>query len=229
MSIISLDGELDIAPFERSTSIVHLSHKTRKSLIRFGPSTFCQKWKVPKNGFYTPTDVRLVITPHISERAGVEAVVRLLDESDMSPSRILFQSKQFNLGHGMTLEGSQLPFCLPIGEYPITFEVMVLRSQFQETRTMFSTSLEWQMMWSSTPLSRVESVFAVAQVPVAQANPMFRSIKCPSNKSRGPRAKAKIAGDRKLAADGVGTTPGLVTGDCVGPSCRQASNCLKLT
>nr|UHS72233.1 MAG: putative movement protein [Tombusviridae sp.] len=216
MSIISLDGELDLAPFTRSSSLVHLSHKTKKSQIRLGPTTFSDKWKVPKNGYYTPTDVRLVITPHISEKAGVMAVVKLLDESDMSPSRVLFQSKQFNLGHGLTLEGSQLPFCLPIGEYPITFEVTVLRSQFQEARTMFSTSLEWQMMWSSIPLSRVKSVFATAQPPLAEAVPTFKNIRCPSNISRGPRAGPKAGRGRKHSVEDGGTTLGLVTEDCVG-------------
>lgn len=220
MSIISLDGELSFTPFQPTTSLTHFRHKTRRSSVRLGPTTF-GKWKVPSHGYYTPTDVRLVITPHISEKAGVMATVKLIDESDMSPSRVLYQSKEFNLGHGLTLEGSQLPFCLPVGEYPIQFEVTVSRSQFQETRTMYSTSLEWRMMWSTTPLSRVKSVFAVAQEPVQDASPSFRNMTIKTrdtNKSRGPRASRDAVTSEKLPKEGGGTTLGLVAKACVGPS-----------
>nr|UHS72074.1 MAG: putative movement protein [Tombusviridae sp.] len=218
MSIVSLDGEFAFTPYTRTSSLVHLSHKTKRGHVQLGPSTFSQKWKVPKDGFYTPTDVRLVVTPHISERAGVMATVKLVDESDMSPSRVLYQSKEFNLGHGLTMEGSQLPFCLPVGEYPIAFEVTVSRSQFADTRTMFTTSLEWRMMWSATPLSRVKSVFAEAHQPVLDANPSFRhlKIKDKGTKSSGPRAAKALGGSEQLLLSDGGTTLGLVTESCVG-------------
>lgn len=218
MSIISLDSEFAFTPYTRTSSLVHLSHKTKRGHVQLGPTTFSQKWKVPKDGFYTPTDVRLVITPHISERAGVMATVKLLDESDMSPSRVLFQSQEFNLGHGLTLEGSQLPFCLPVGEYPIAFEVTVSRSQFADTRTMFSTSLEWRMMWSATPLSRVRSVFAVAQQPVLDATPSFKQLKIKNKgtNSSGPRAANRGHKVERLTAPDGGTTDSLVTVGCVG-------------
>jgi len=226
MSIISLDGELDFTPFSRTASLVHLSHKTTRSHIHLGPRSFGQKWKVPNHGFYTPTDVKLVITPHISERAGVMATVKLLDESDMSPSRVLFQSKEFNLGMGLTLEGSQLPFCLPVGEYPISFEVMVSRSPFAEARTMFTTSLEWRMMWSSTPLSRVKSVFAVAHQPVQEATHLFRSIRT-DTESSGPRATdLDSSSENDISFDG-GTTLGLVTKNCVGSKVKVTSKGVK--
>jgi len=215
MSIISLDGEIDFTPYNPTTSLVHLSHKTKRGRVQLGPQTFHQKWRIPKNGFYVPTDVCLVITPHISEKAGVMAVLRLIDESDMSPTRVLFQSKEFNLGQGLKLEGSQLPFCLPVGEYPIVFEVTVSRSQFQETRTMYSTSLEWRMMWSATPLSRVKSAFAVAHQPVMQVTPSFRSIKIDTNSS-GPRAPLTYPVSESSEGSDGGTGSGLVAGDCVG-------------
>lgn len=216
MSIISLDGELDFTPFQSTTSTVHLSHKSTRSTVTIGPHSFSDKWKIPKNGFYSPTDVRLVVTPHISENAGVMATVKLLDASDMSPSRVLYQSPEFNLGHGLTMEGSQLPFCLPMGEYPIQFEVTVSRSQFQATRTMFSTSLEWRMMWSPTPLSRVNTVFATASVPVLGAVPNFSTKYRNKQKSRGPRAALAPHSSGKAPAINGGTTPGLVAGSCVG-------------
>lgn len=215
MSIISLDGELDFTPYNRTSSVVHLSHKSKRGEIHLGPKSFSDKWKIPSSGFYTPTDVRLVITPHISEKAGVMAVVKLIDASDMSPARVLYQSKEFNLGHGLTLEGTQLPFCLPIGEYPILFEVTVSRSQFVEARTMFTTSLEWRMMWSSTPLSRVKSVFAVAHQPVIEVSPTFKNI-VPLLDS-GPRAGGKSRKSRTSASTSGGTVQGLVTLECVGP------------
>jgi hypothetical protein len=215
MSIISLDGELEFARYNRTSQIVHISHKTTKALIHLGPRSLGDKWRTPNHGFYVPTDVNLVITPHISENAGVTAVVKLIDDSDMSPNRVLYQSKEFNLGMGLTLEGSQLPFCLPVGEYPIVFEVTVLRSQFQATRTMFTTSLEWRMMWSSTPLSRANSVFAVAHEPVADER-SIKNMKVSGNNLSGPRArKTHVTGRRANQTDG-GTTLGLVTKDCVG-------------
>jgi len=221
--IISLDSEFAFTPYSQTSSTVHLSHKTKRGRVGLCPQTFSDKWKVPKNGFYTPTDVRLAVTPHISERAGVMATVKLLDESDMSPSRVLFQSKEFNLGHGLTLEGSQLPFCLPVGEYPIAFEVTVSRSQFAETRTMFSTSLEWRMMWSVTPLSRVKSVFAVAQQPVLDATPSFKMLKNKDTISSGPRALMLDYDSGKVDSESGGTTVGLVTDGCVGPSSSTLS------
>jgi len=188
MAIISLDNCLDFTPFQDTPSIVHLKHKTTKTSLTLGPHNFSDKWKVPKVGFYTPTDVRIVITPHISEKAAVMAVIKLIDASDMSPSRVLYQSHEFNLGHGLTLEGTQLPFCLPIGEYPIQFEVTVSRSQFQDTRTLFSTSLEWRMMYSTTPLCRVKSVFAtVSHQPLEATVPSSMKNKR-LDKSRVPRA-----------------------------------------
>lgn len=227
MSIISLDGELAYTPYQQTESLVQLSHKSRRSTVSFGPHNFSDKWKIPKSGFYTPTDVRFVITPHISESAGVTATVKLIDSSDMSPSRVLFQSPEFNLGHGLTLEGSQLPFCLPMGEYPILFEVTVSRSQFAATRTMFSTSLEWRMMWSVTPLSRVKSVFAVARPEAIEATTSSFSINVSdTNVTSGPRAQARLAGKRKDTKVGGGTITGLVAGECVGPSVAVASRLL---
>nr|UHS72028.1 MAG: putative movement protein [Tombusviridae sp.] len=218
MSIISLDGELDLAnPFHSTVSTVHLSHKTKRPTVTLGPHTFGDKWRVPKSGFYTPTDVRFVVTPHISENVGVTATVKLIDASDMSPSRVLYKSQEFNLGHGLTMEGSQLPFCLPVGEYPIQFEVTVSRSQFAATRTMYSTSLEWRMMWSPTPLSRVKSVFATAQVKALEAEPSFKMKSIPK-RSKGPRALPAPERSGVTPNVGGGTTSGLVSGDCVGPA-----------
>lgn len=223
MSIISLDGELSYTPYQQTDSVVQLSHKSRRSTVTFGPHNFSDKWKIPKTGFYTPTDVRFVITPHISENAGVMATVKLVDSSDLSPSRVLFQSPEFNLGHGLTLEGSQLPFCLPMGEYPILFEVTVSRSQFAATRTMFSTSLEWRMMWSITPLSRVKSVFAVAQPQALEATTSSFSISVNNVQSSGPRARLSTQSKRKDSRVGGGTGSGLVAGDSVGPSAIVSS------
>lgn len=183
MSIVSLDNCLDFTPFQSTLSEVHLSHKTKHAVITLGPHTFSDKWKLPKAGFYTPTDVRIVITPHISEIASVMARIRLVDTSDMSPSRVLYLSQEFNLGHGLTLEGTQLPFCLPVGEYPIQFEVMVSRSQFQATRTMFSTSLEWRMMYSPIPLCRVKSAFATVSHKAMEAE-IPKRFKRQQNQSR---------------------------------------------
>nr|WRQ65401.1 RNA-dependent RNA polymerase [Tolivirales sp.] len=217
MSIVSLDGELDLSsPFQTTTSTVHLSHKSKRPSVVLGPHSFGDKWKVPKTGFYTPTDVSFVVTPHISENAGVTAVVTLIDVSDLSPTRVLYRSQEFNLGHGLTLEGSQLPFCLPVGEYPILFEVTVSRSQFAATRTMFSTSLEWRMQWSPTPLSRVKSVFATAQVKALEATPSFKLKQKTENKSRGPRAANKLPHNRTSTPAIGGTSVGLVTDGCVG-------------
>ncbi|CAD89893.1 putative movement protein [Johnsongrass chlorotic stripe mosaic virus] len=215
MSIVNIDGEFEQPQFQDTPSKVYISHKSRKSLVCLGPSVFHKLWKVPKTGFYTPTGVTFVVTPHISESAGVTAVIKLIDMSDMSPSRVLYKSKEFNLGHGLTLEGSQLPFCLPIGEYPIHFEVTVSRSQFQATRTMFSTSLEWHLMYSPTPLSRVRSVFGVAHQPVLEVETNFRmKTKQISSSVVAVLPKQKALG-KGLKPVG-GTTPGLVTGNCVG-------------
>jgi len=223
MSIVTLDGELDFEPFEKTTSTVHLQHKTTKATVTFSPHTFHEKWKVPSNGFYTPTDVRIVITPHISEKAGVMATIKLVDASDMSPSRVLYQSQEFNLGHGLTLEGSQLPFCLPVGEYPIQFEVTVLRSPFRETRTTYSTSLSWRMMWSPTPLSRVKSVFATATEPVKEAITNFKiKPKAQSSRLTAPKHKQRKQLVRDDADDG-GTDTGLVTSGSVGSSAESSN------
>nr|UHS72225.1 MAG: putative movement protein [Tombusviridae sp.] len=171
MSIESLDGILDHDFFAQGTKHINLSHKSRSAVVRLGPNSITEKWKSPKTGFYTPTDVSFVVVPHISENAGVMATVKLVDESNCNPiTRVLYRSQEFNLGHGLTLEGTQLPFCLPVGEYPIQFEVTVSRSQYQASRTMFTTSLEWRMMWSPMPLSRVKSAFITAPLPVAHAN-----------------------------------------------------------
>lgn len=215
MSIISLDGELGLSPYQATSSTFHFKHKTRRSLITFSPQTFSDKWNVPKNGFYTPTDVTFVVTPHISEKAGVMATVKLIDVSDLSPSRVLYESKPFNLGHGLTLEGSQLPFCLPVGEYPIAFEVTVSRSQYLATRTMFSTSLDWRMMWSPTPLSRVKSVFAEATQPVMEAAPTFNMKLKGTNKSSVAQRKEQKRIEQPKTTRG-GTVIGLVTDECVG-------------
>jgi hypothetical protein len=215
MTIVSLDGEFDYPPYQPVTSRVHLSHKSTKSAVCLGPATFSQRWRVPRSGFYTPTDVTFVVTPHISEKAGVLATVKLIDATDMSPSRVLFETKVFNLGHGITLEGSQLPFCLPIGEYPIHFEVTVSRSQFQGTRTMYTTSLEWQLMYSPTPLSRVKSVFAVAHHPVVEVTPNF-SMKTKNKSSVKAGRPLKVLEQGRVDAGG-GTTGGLVPPRCVGP------------
>jgi hypothetical protein len=89
MSIISLDGELEFARYNRTSQIVHISHKTTKALIHLGPRSLGDKWRTPNHGFYVPTDVNLVITPHISENAGVTAVVKLIDDSDEPQPRLI--------------------------------------------------------------------------------------------------------------------------------------------
>jgi len=226
MSIIDLDGQFSYTPYSATQQQISLSHKSRRSFIQFGPHSLPEKWKVPKSGFYTPADVRLVVTPHISENAGVLAQVRLVDESDMSPSRVLYESNKFNLGLGITLEGSQLPFCLPIGEYPIHFEVMVLQSPYQATRTIFTTSLEWRMMWSPTPLSRVKSVFVTAHSDAVEATTRFRhlSLTEPSGNQSRVAQPSKKTKNRKHQGLVGGTTAGLVTSNCVGTMTDDVSN-----
>lgn len=175
MEIVSLDGTFDESiSVQNEVKKIVLCHSTTKAILPIAPKNSLSKWRIPKSGFYTPIDVRFVLTPHISERANVMAVVKLVDARDCSPSRILYQTKEFNLGAGIVVEGTQLPFCLPVGEYPLQFEVTVSRSQFRETSKLFTTSNEWRMMCSTTPLSRVRSVMGAAQVPAAVVHPDFK-------------------------------------------------------
>lgn len=175
MEIVSLNGSFEeTLNIQNEVKRLNLTHKTKLSICPFAPSTQLQKWKIPKSGFYAPMDVSFVVHPHLSERAGVMAVVKLVDSRDSGPSRILYKSASFNLGHGLTVEGSQLPFCLPVGEYPLQFEVMVSQSQFKETASIFSTSLDWRMLFSNTPLSRVKSVMGAAHTPAQVIEPNFK-------------------------------------------------------
>ncbi|AXP98765.1 movement protein [Elderberry aureusvirus 1] len=175
MEIQSLDGKFEESLIvQNEVKKVSLSHKTTKAILPLAPLSQFAKWKIPKTGFYAPIDVKFVLTPHISERAQVRGVVKLVDSRDLAPSRELFKSREFNIGHGLVIEGSQLPFCLPVGDYPLQFEVTVLQSQFRETSTLYTTSVEWRMMSSTTPLSRVKSVMGTAQQQAMSITPNFK-------------------------------------------------------
>lgn len=175
MEIQSLEGSFEeTLVIQNEVKKIQLTHSTTKAFLPLAPISQIQKWKTPKSGFYAPIDVRFVVTPHVSEKSGVMAVVKLIDVRDSSPARVLYQSKQFNLGCGLVIEGSQLPFCLPVGEYPLQFEVAVSRSQFKEGAKIYSTSAEWRMLFSQTPLSRVKSVMGSAQVPAMEVATNFK-------------------------------------------------------
>ncbi|UTQ50964.1 MAG: viral suppressor of RNA silencing [Convolvulus aureusvirus 1] len=191
MEIQSLDGKFeDTLVIQNEVKKVSLSHKTTKAILPLAPLNQFAKWKIPKAGFYAPIDVKFVLTPHISERALVKGVVKLVDSRDLAPSRELFRSKEFNIGHGLVIEGSQLPFCLPVGDYPLQFEVTVLQSQFRETATLYTTSVEWRMMSSTTPLSRVRSVMGSAHQPAMVVQPNFKmSLESSNGASTYPRRK----------------------------------------
>jgi len=194
MEIVSLDGSLEEQVIvQNEVKKVLISHKTTKAILPLAPYGHLTKWKVPKTGFYAPIDVKFVLTPHISEQAQVKGVVKLVDMRDSAPSRELFRSQEFNIGRGLTIEGSQLPFCLPVGDYPLQFEVTVLQSQFKETATLYTTSVEWRMMSSTTPLSRVKSVMGVAQQPAMTITPNFNmSLKSSKGATTGPKRKKKL-------------------------------------
>nr|WAK75540.1 movement protein [Pothos latent virus] len=191
MEIQSLDGVLgEELAIQNEVKKILLSHKTTKAILPLAPISQFSKWKIPKQGFYAPIDVKFVLTPHISERAQVRGVVKLVDSRDLSPSRELYRSKEFNIGHGLVIEGSQLPFCLPVGDYPLQFEVTVLQSQFRETANLYSTSVEWRMMSSTTPLSRVRSVMGAAQQPAMKLQPNFK-MSLESSKGGGMKSHQK--------------------------------------
>lgn len=175
MEIQHIDGTFeDSLIVQNEVKKFLISHKTTKAILPLAPYSQLTKWKIPKTGFYAPIDVKFVLTPHVSERAQVRGVVKLVDSRDLSPSRELYRSKEFNIGHGLLIEGSQLPFCLPVGDYPLQFEVTVLQSQFKETANLYSTSVEWRMMSSTTPLSRVKSVMGAAHQPAMNLEPNFK-------------------------------------------------------
>lgn len=191
MEIISLDGSFeDHLDIQNQVKKLVLSHKSDRGFSPLAPTSTKEKWKAPRVGFYVPIDVRFVVTPHLSEKANVMAEVKLVDTRDMSKARVLYQSKPFNLGSGIVIEGSQLPFCLPAGDYPLQFEVMVSQSQFRETSTLYTTSIEWRMMCSNTPLSRVKSVMGSAHVPAVEVQPSFR-MKLESPKDSVVKRKSK--------------------------------------
>ncbi|AHA53612.1 movement protein [Yam spherical virus] len=191
MEIQSLDGTFEgTLAVQNEVKKILLSHKTTKAILPLAPVSQFSKWKIPKTGFYAPIDVKFVLTPHISERAQVKGVVKLVDSRDLSPSRELYRSKEFNIGHGLLIEGSQLPFCLPVGDYPLQFEVTVLQSQFRETANLYSTSVEWRMMSSTTPLSRVKSVMGAAHQPAMHLEPNFK-MKLESSKGASQKRQQK--------------------------------------
>lgn len=201
MEIVSLDGSFEeTLAIQNQVKKVVFAHKSTRGIVPLGPTKTSDKWKAPRSGYYAPIDVRLVVTPHLSERANVMAVVKLIDTRDLSPARILYSSKTFNLGHGIVIEGSQLPFCLPALEYPLQFEVMVLQSQFRETSTLFTTSIEWRMMSSATPLSRVRAVMGTAHIPVASIQPNFK-MQLESEREVGKTKKYKVRGPQ-ISEDG---------------------------
>jgi len=187
MEILSLDGVFsEIVQASNEVKKVSLTSDTTRSYLPLVPKSLIEKWKIPKTGFYAPINVSFVLTPHISERAGVKGVVKLVDTRDSSPTRVLYQSKQFNVGTGLVIEGTQLPFCLPVGDYPLQFEVMVLQSPFKETSKLYTISLQWQMMSSTTPLSRVQSVMGEAQPQSLPVAPNFKmAIRGKPTKSKG--------------------------------------------
>lgn len=193
MEIQSLEGYFEEAvEILKELKKVQVTHRTHHSIIPLAPIHLLTTWKTPKTGFYVPTDVTFVLTPHLSERAGVKAVVRLVDSRELTPSRVLYTTPEFNLGNGITIEGSQFPFCLPVGEYPIQFEVKVSQCSFKETARLYTTSLRWHMMCSTTPLSRVRSVMGSAQPPTAIVEPNFKmQLESSKGKARAKRAGRK--------------------------------------
>jgi len=191
MEIVSLEGHFEESlDIQNEVKKITLTHKSSNAFIPLAPADLLAKWKVPRSGFYSPIDVRLVVTPHVSEKSGVLAIVKLVDARDPSPARVLYQSKQFNLGHGLIVEGSQLPFCLRVGEYPLQFEVAVSRSQFREGSKIFTTSVEWRMLHSPAPLSRVRSVMGSAQAPVLTAPHNFKMrLEAPGGGGKGKKLR----------------------------------------
>jgi len=222
MEIQSLDGTFEEAlVVQNEVKKILLSHKTTKAILPLAPVTHFSKWKVPKSGFYAPIDVKFVLTPHISERAQVKGVVKLADSRDMSPSRELYRSKEFNIGHGLVIEGSQLPFCLPVGDYPLQFEVTVLQSQFRETANLYSTSVEWRMMSSTTPLSRVRSVMGAAHQPAMTLQPNFK-MSLESSKGVGSTSKRRKGGKPNGPGLRCNQSTGVGGSSPVMPPCSQA-------
>nr|BAU09528.1 movement protein [Pothos latent virus] len=226
MEIQSLDGKLgEELAVQNEVKKILLSHKTTKAILPLAPISQFSKWKIPKQGFYAPIDVKFVLTPHISERAQVKGVVKLVDSHDLSPSRELYRSKEFNIGHGLVIEGSQLPFCLPVGDYPLQFEVTVLQSQFRETANLYSTSVEWRMMSSTTPLSRVRSVMGAAHQPAMKLLPNFKmSLESSKgggmkphqrkfNKPNGPNRRCNLP--EEVGGSSFSMPPGAQTGEWV--------------
>ena len=127
MEIQSLDGSFEEAlVIQNEVKKILLSHKTTKAILPLAPVSQFSRWKIPKTGYYAPIDVKFVLTPHISERAQVKGVVKLVDSRDLSPSRELYRSKEFNLGHGIVIEGSQLPFCLPVGDFGFMYQTQTI-------------------------------------------------------------------------------------------------------
>lgn len=219
MEIASLNGIFEEQlVIQNEVKKIRVTH-SGSTFLPLAPAGLLKTWKVPKEGFYAPIDVKFALTGHVSEKAGVMAVVRLVDLRDNSPARILYVSPQINLAVGLRIEGSQLPFCLAVGEYPLQFEVTVSRSQFKETAKIYSTSLEWRMLCSPTPLSRVKAVFASTTTSTMMIEPSYSLIpKAMTKSSKGPRGRKhkNTANDGMATGNGV-THPGVVGGSSTLP------------
>lgn len=170
--IVCIDGEI-IAGWtpEKKTfdySVRNTLEVRRRTTLPLIPEGLLLKMRLPTTGFYVPHDVNIVITPHISENTGTEARLGLRDSRDMKLDRYLYQSKVFNLGKGMSLTGTQLPFCLPMGEYPIQLELMVSQSAFLEKSKICTISCKWSLTWSQAPFCRVQSAFKSNEIAMVK-------------------------------------------------------------
>lgn len=163
MEIVSIDGEIVEGWIPEKKTVDYSVRNTlevkRKTVLDLIPEGLLLKVRLPNSGFYVPHNVNIVITPHISENTGTRAKLGLRDSRDMDLSRYLYQSPEFNLGIGLQVSGTQLPFCLPMGEFPIQLELLVLNSSFTGKAKICTMSCQWSLTWSSAPFCRVQSAF----------------------------------------------------------------------
>jgi hypothetical protein len=163
MEIVSIDGEIVEGWIpERSTSeysVRNTLEVRRKTVLDLVPAGILLKARLPRHGFYVPHDVNIVVTPHISEHTGTRARLGIRDSRDLDISRYLYRSPEFNLGIGLKVTGSQLPFCLPMGDFPIQVELTMLGSAFNGKSRVCSISCQWSLTWSSGPFCRTQSSF----------------------------------------------------------------------
>ncbi len=185
--VVSIDGEIveGWKPTCRVVdyNVVNTLQVKRKTVMDLVPVGLILKARLPGKGFYVPHDVNIAITPHISENTGTRAKLGIRDSRDMNQSRYLYQSPEFNLGIGLRVTGTQLPFCLPMGEFPIQLELMVLHSAFQGHAKICTISCQWSLTWASAPFSRVQSAFKSDVVKRCKSNKV-EYLQSKENRSR---------------------------------------------